>query len=183
MLVLKIPEQTDLWDEKNQCFCQVPAQTLVLEHSLLAISKWETKWHLAFLEEIRWQRINAEQLMDYIKCMTITKNVDDLVYRSMLPAQLKEITDYINDSATATTFVDEVVQPNFEIMTSEVIYWEMIQLGIWKECEKWNINRLVTLIRVCNKKNKKAQKMPTNKIQSQNAMVNHLRRQRFHTRG
>lgn len=183
MLELKIPEISELWDEKNQCFASVRAQTIQMEHSLIAISKWESKWHLPFLEEVRWNRLNREQLLDYIKCMTITHNVDDLVFRSLQAPQIEEITNYINDPATATTFSNENSAPNFEIMTSEIIYWEMVALGIWKECEKWNINRLVTLIHVCNNKNKKGQAMPKSKIQSQNAMVNAMRRRRFHTRG
>lgn len=183
MLELKIPEITELWDEKNQCFEHVKAQTIQMEHSLIAISKWEAKWHISFLEQVRRELLTNEQLMDYIRCMTITHNVDDIVFRSLQAPQIKQITDYINNPATATTFSNENQAPNFEILTSEIIYWEMIALGIWKECEKWNINRLVTLIHVCNNKNKKAQPMPVNKIQSQNAMVNALRRKRYNTRG
>jgi len=183
MLELKIPEIPEIWDEKNECFDSVKAQTLQLEHSLVSISKWEAKWHLPFLTEVRYQRLTNDQLIDYIKCMTITKNVPDIVYRAMLPQQVQEIIDYINDPATATTFVEDNSPPNFEVLTSEVIYWEMINFGIWKECEKWNINRLVTLIRVCNEKNKKGQRMSEKEIYAQNAAVNAARRRMLHTRG
>ena len=183
MLNLKIPEISELWDEKTQQFYSVHAQTIQLEHSLIAISKWEAKWHRPFLDDLRWKKITPDQLMDYIKCMTVTHNVDDIVFRSLQAPQLQEIIDYINDPATATTFSNSDSVPNFEIITSEVIYWEMIALGIWKECEKWNINRLVTLIQVCNNKNKKGQAMPTNKIHSQNRMVNEMRKAKYHTRG
>ena len=35
-----------------------------------------------------------------------------------------------------------------ETPASELIYWYMSQLGIPFECDKWNLNRLLTLIRL-----------------------------------
>ena len=164
-------KQTELFDEITSRFITVKETELVLEHSLLSISKWEAKWKKPFLVEGAMD--TNEKVIDYIKCMTITpQKPDPNVWLCLSEQNLKEIVDYINDPMTATWFKeDKKKKVNKEIMTSEVIYWEMIALQIPIEFQKWHLNRLMTLIRVCNAKNN-PEKMSKKDIAAENAAIN-----------
>lgn len=164
-------KQTELFDETTSRFITVKETELVLEHSLLSISKWEAKWKKPFLVEGAMD--TNEKVIDYIKCMTITpQKPDPNVWLCLSEQNLKEIVDYINDPMTATWFKeDKKKKINKEIMTSEVIYWEMIALQIPIEFQKWHLNRLMTLIRVCNAKNN-PEKMSKKDIAAENAAIN-----------
>ena len=179
MLTLEIKEK-ELYDEKNQTFLKSPKVTLQLEHSLVSISKWESKHHKPFLKK---DEKTPEELLDYIKCMTITQNVDDIVYSSLSSSEFSEITKYIEDPMTATTFSDTKKTGKNEIITSEIIYYMMVSLNIPFECQKWHINRLLTLIKVCSEKNSPGKKMSKKEIMSNNAALNAARRAALKTKG
>lgn len=155
MLQIHIPAIADFWDEEKEEFISIKGCDLALEHSLISISKWESKWKVPFL--IKKKKTN-EQLLDYIRCMTITQNVDPRVYDYIPPDEIQKINDYIDDDHTATFFRDDGKKGKRDdsILTSEVIYYYMIALQIPMECQKWHLGRLMTLIKVCNEKNKEA---------------------------
>lgn len=179
MLQITIPAMNDLWDERNQQFLSIKETTIQLEHSLLSISKWESKWNKSF---INTKDKTEEELMDYIKCMTITKNVDPNVYVCLTAENIQEIVNYINAPMTATTIRD-TGKSNHEIVTSELIYYWMISLNIPVKFEKWHLNRLITLIRVCSIKNQPAKKMSRGEIMQRNAALNAARKKRWNTKG
>ena len=179
MLEITIPAN-DLWDEKNQEFIMSKEQTLKLEHSLVSLSKWESKWCKPFLSQ---NEKTYEETMDYIKCMTLTQNVDPVVYSCLTKANIDEINSYIDAPMTATTFRDKGKgKNNRKIVTSEVIYYWMISLNIPLECQKWHINRLLTLIRVCNEEND-PKKMSKQEIYNRNRALNEANRKRFNSKG
>ena len=150
MLSITIPS-TQLWDESKEEFRYTKEQTLQLEHSLVSLSKWESKWQKAFLGN---QPKTTEETIDYIRCMTLTKNVDPEVYNYLTNKNIEDIGEYINSPMTATWFTeDKTAKPNREVTTSELIYYWMISYNIPFECQKWHLNRLLTLIRVCGIKN------------------------------
>ena len=183
MLTINVPEQ-EIYDEKSESFTTIKETTLQLEHSLLSISKWEAKWHKPFLEDLN--KRTPEETFDYIKCMTITPNVNDKVYALLTEPDVKAITDYINDPMTATWFSDEKTaggSKRHEIITSEVIYYMMVAQNIPFECQKWHLNRLLTLIRVCNENNAPKKNMSNKEILEKNRMLNEQRKARFKTRG
>lgn len=157
MLEITIPAK-EYFDEETFTFFTVNAAKIQLEHSLLSISKWESKWHKPYLGK---KRKTAEEIMDYIRCMTITQNVNPAVYNNLTSKNFKEILDYIEDPMTATTFNEskENGKASKQIITSELIYYWMIVHSIPFECQKWHIHRLLTLIRVCNIKSQAGQKM------------------------
>lgn len=137
---------TDLWDPVTERFLTVKPQTIALEHSLLSLSKWESKWHKPFLGD---EDLTNDEIIDYIRCMTITRNVDPLVYSCLTESQYKQIEDYIQDSHTATWFGNNSNrQTDKTVITAERIYHLMFAYGIHKDCEKWHLNRLLTQIRV-----------------------------------
>lgn len=171
----------DGWDEKNEQFVSMPSTTIVLEHSLISISKWESKWHIPFLGKAQK---TPEQILDYIKCMTITPNVKDEVYNQLTKKDIDNITAYINDPMTATTVTTHGGKKSSrEIVTSELIYYWMVALEIPFECQKWHLNRLMMLIQVCSAKNQPDKKMGKRGTAQQNAALNAARRQKAHTRG
>ena len=180
MLKITIPA-VELYDELNNKFITRKEQTLQLEHSLVSLSKWESKWCTPFLSK---KEKTNEEIFDYVKCMTITQNVDSETYKYLTEANLKEINDYINAPMTATTFSNEKGgKASREIVTAELIYYWMIALNIPLKCEKWHLNRLLTLIKVCNIKNAPPKKRSKRDIMSQNAALNAARKKQLNTRG
>lgn len=180
MLRITISAQ-ELWDSDKQEFIYTKEQVLQLEHSLVSVSKWEAKWCKTFLSK---KEKTYEETVDYIKCMTITQNVDPDVYNYLTEENMKEINNYISAPMTATWFSDERTgSANNEQVTSELIYYWMIALNVPFECQKWHLNRLLTLIRVCNIKNKPPKKMSKSEIMSRNAALNAARRKQLGTKG
>lgn len=180
MLQLVIPTSPEGWDEENQIFIEPKYEVLQLEHSLVSISKWESKWCKAFLGP---QEKTPEQNVDYIKCMTLTQNVDPEVYDHLTVKNMEEVRDYINSPMTATTINDHSKGPSRDIVTSELIYYWMVALNIPFECQEWHLNRLWTLIRVCNIKNQSPKKMSRREVMSRNAALNAARRKQMNTNG
>ena len=184
MLTITIPA-TELFDEQSQTFFTTKEQTLQMEHSLVSLSKWESKWHKSFLASQEKQNsLTLEETLDYFKCMTITQNVDPSVYQYMTRSNIEQINNYISDPMTATTFYE--MQQNTgkkEVVTSELIYYWMIALNIPMECQKWHLNRLLTLIRVCNIKNNPPKKMGKRETASRYAALNAARRKQFNSKG
>ncbi len=180
MLRITIPA-VEQWDEAKQEFIYTKEQTLSLEHSLVSISKWESKWCKPFLTK---QEKTFEETLDYVKCMTITQNVDPEVYNYLTNENIKAINEYIESPMTATYFSDEQnSKTSREQVTAELIYYWMIALNIPFECQKWHLNRLLTLIKVCSIKNQPPKKRSRKEIMSRNAALNAARRKQLNTKG
>lgn len=179
MLQITIPGQ-ELFDEQRMEFIQTKPTALNLEHSLLSISKWESKWHRPFLGK---DPKTTEQSIDYVRCMTLDKNVDPAVYLAIPSAVMRSIREYIDDPMTATTFNSAGSKPNREIVTSELLYYYMTALDIPFECQKWHLNRLLTLIRVCSIKSQPPKKMSKREVMSRNRSLNAARRARSGSKG
>lgn len=184
-MTIVIPDINDGWDSKNQVFINQKGATLVLEHSLVSLQKWESKWHVPYMSD---DPKTGEQIVDYIKCMTVfPKSVDPGVYNYIPKSELEKIADYIKNPMTATTFTDNAKQSGAsfkkEKITAEVIYFWMIQLGIPTEYRKWHLNQLLSLIHVCELKSAPQKKMGRNEILAQNRALNAQRRAKMHSRG
>lgn len=180
MLRITIPA-VEQWNEIKQEFVFTKEQTLSLEHSLVSLSKWESKWCKPFLTK---QEKTFEETLDYIKFMTLTQNVDPEVYNYLTNGNINEINEYIEAPMTATYFSDEKTsKTSREQVTAELIYYWMIALNIPFECQKWHLNRLITLIKVCNIKNQPPKKRNKKDIMSRNAALNAARRKQLNTKG
>ena len=180
MLRITIPE-TELFDESANTFLNVKSQTLALEHSLVSLSKWEAKWCKPYLTN---EAKSIEEILDYVRCMTITQNVNPNVYKCLTNEHMAQINDYIQKPMTAAWFSDNhTPKTTSEQITSDIIYYYMIRYGIPFECQKWHLNRLMTLIRVCGEKNKKPKKMGKRDTISRYRAINAARRKRLNTRG
>lgn len=181
MLNITIPA-VEMWDESKQEFVGLEKdQTLQLEHSLVSLSKWESKWCKAFLTKKEKTR---EEMIDYVRCMTITQNVNPDVYNYLTNENILQINKYIEAPMTATTIKeDKSSKGSRETVTAELIYYWMIALNIPFECQKWHLNRLLTLVKVCNIKNQPPKKTSKKDLLSRNAALNAARRKQFNTTG
>ena len=178
MLQITIPS-VEYYDSVKEEFVEAKETTICLEHSLLSLSKWESKWNKPFLSSEK----TAEEILDYIRCMTLTQNVDPRVYTRLTKENIEAINDYIDSPMTATTFSTEKQTNKKETITAEIIYYWMISSNIPFECQKWHLNKLLTLIKVCSIKNAPPKKMSKRKTMTNNAAINAARRQALGTRG
>ena len=180
MLQITIPA-TELWNEKTNEFVKTKEQILQLEHSLVSLSKWESKWCKPFMSKTDK---TSEETIDYIRCMTITQNVDFDVYNCITNEIVEEVSKYIEAPMTATTFSNDNKNViNREIITAEIIYYWMVALTIPFECQKWHLNKLLTLINVCNIKNQPNKKTGKGNIYAHNRALNEARRKQLNTAG
>ena len=181
MLQISVPINPEGWDEEKQEFVPPQEQILQLEHSLISLSKWESKWDKQFLSKTEK---TTEETIDYIRCMTLTQNVKPEVYSNLSVENILQVNEYIENPMTATTFVENRDgKSSREIITAELIYYWMISLNIPVEFDNWHLNRLLTLIRVCNIKNQPPKKRSRREIMSQNASLNAARKQQLNTNG
>lgn len=184
MLTIQIPGE-ELFNEETNEFYNTSSVTLQMEHSLISISKWESKWHKAFLTN---KKRTPEETLDYFHCMTINK-VDPEVFDRLSVENIDKITAYINEPMTAVYMGNfnggsGGGRANRDVTTSEVLYYYMISLGIPFECEKWHLNRLLALIHVCEVKNSGgSQKMSRAQLNRRNASLNAARRKAHGTKG
>jgi hypothetical protein len=182
MLTIIVPI-ADFFDEATNEFI-VDETIIQLEHSLVSLSKWESKWEKPFLSP---DEKSQEEAISYIEAMTLTPNVPPETYQKLTAKNYSEINDYINAKMTATWFNDKPSKSHRrEIITSEIIYYWMNSLNIEKEFEEWNLSRLFTYIRVVNEKNQPAKKQsPTNQAEmmARRAELNAKRQAELNTSG
>lgn len=179
MLELEIPS-VELFDENKNEFIKIDSQIIKLEHSLHALSKWESKWKKPFLNSTK----SVEETNDYVNCMVLTENVNPYFVYAMTNEMFEKINSYIEHDMTATWFSKSGTNKHSrEIITAEVIYYWMISLNIPMECEYWHLNKLLTLIRVCNEKNSPKKKMSKSEILKRNRELNEQRKKLLNTNG
>ena len=181
MLEITIPGE-EIWDERREEFIQTKGAVLRLEHSLLSLSKWESKWHKAWLDPAKPK--TRDEMLDYIRCMTVTQGVEPEVYRHLTRENLAAIQTYMNDPMTATTFRERKGgKRRARYQTAETIYAAMCEYGIPFSCEKWHLNRLLTLIRTCGEENMPQEKMGKQEQMARQRELNAMRKARLHTKG
>jgi hypothetical protein len=183
MLTIKI-DSVELFDEILQEFINTEETTLQLEHSLVSLSKWESTWQKPFLGS---EEKTNEEIIDYIKCMNLLDNTPKHIYHQLNNKTIKQISEYIDSKMSATWFNESKMvssgRINREIITAEIIYYWMISLNIPFECQHWHLNRLLTLIKVCNEKNAPPKKIGKQELLSRNKALNEARKAQLNTNG
>lgn len=181
--MLNLPiEETELYDDELEEFVVIKPIVLHLEHSLVSISKWESKWRKPFLDPHAQRTLQENR--DYVQCMTMNQHVDPAVYFALTNQDYQAVADYINSSQTATWFSNNNSgAPSREIVTSELLYFQMVNFGIPFECQKWHLSRLLALIRICAIKNSPESKMSHAEILNANRKLNEARRKAARSRG
>lgn len=184
MLEITIPGNIFLNELTNEII-EVKETKLQLEHSLIAIKKWESKWHKPFLG--KEDEKTTEEIIDYIRCMTINHVSDKSIYDYIPQKCVKEVIDYIKNPMTATWFSKNYSEnssnTNTEVVTNEIIYYWMVALNIPFECQKWHINQLLTLIKVVNIKNSPRKKMSKKEEFEWRSKLNKARRAKYNSKG
>lgn len=174
MITIDIPE-VEVFNEQLGEFINIDARTLKLEHSLISLSKWESKHCKPFLHS----KTTSAELVDYIRCMSLTEAPYE-AFNYIPEKEIEKLNAYINSPMTATTFKDTPgTRTERSINTNETIYSQMIQLNIPFECQKWHLNRLLTLIRVCAIRQAPPKKMSQKEILARNKSLNDKRRARL----
>lgn len=183
MLTIIIPS-VDLFDDTSKEFITTEEVTLQLEHSLVSLSKWESIFEKPFLGD---EKKTTPETLAYVEAMTISPELPSEVYSRLSNANIEEIGNYIDAKMTATWFTDtkSKVPGAFkkEVITAEIIYYWMISLNVPFECQHWHLNRLLTLIKVCNQKNAPEKKMGKQELVARNRALNEARRAQLNTKG
>ncbi|MFA6837200.1 MAG: hypothetical protein WCR04_12465 [Fibrobacteraceae bacterium] len=179
MLEITVPAD-EIYLPKENKFVAVKSCTLTLEHSLISIAKWEAKWHMPYLNA---KKRTSMQELDYIRCMVVGPIKNDYVFSVLTPKNIAQIRAYMEDSMTATTFSKSPHSSSREVVTAETLYCRMFANNIPMECQKWHLNRLLTLIRVCDAKNGPRSKMSKRQTATYYAEQNALRRAKYNSRG
>jgi len=174
-------EYRELFNEETGEIITVYPTVLKLEHSLVSLSKWESIWEKPFLTK---DNKTMEETISYIKCMTMNPNkIDPIVYDCLTQQNLQDILKYIESPQSATTFGQNDGRPSREIITSELVYYWMLAFNIPFECEKWHLNRLLTLIKICGIKNEQPKSMSKGQILNRNKSLNEARRKAMNSKG
>jgi hypothetical protein len=172
---------TDIYDEKTQSFGSQGGVELQLEHSLVSLSKWEAIHEKPFLDQ---SEKTPKELLSYIECMLLTSNPPGDFLEKISQKTFEQINAYIEQKMTATWFNDaEPKSRNREIVTSELVYYWMTVFHIPFECERWHLNRLFTLIKICSVKQEKPKKMSRGEIARRNRELNEQRKAQLGTKG
>ena len=179
MLEITIPG-LEYFDEETSEFIYHDDVDIQLEHSLVSISKWEAKWCKPFLDG---KNKTLEEILDYVHCMCVNNETDKEALTRLTEDNLKDINDYIARPMTATTFSNEKKSGGRETVTSELIYYWMVAFNIPFECQYWHLNRLLTLVKVCNIKNNPPKKMSAREVMARNKALNEARKKQFQTKG
>lgn len=179
MLVLQVGVE-ELYDPTENEFSLSDGQTLELEHSLVSLSKWEAKWEIPFLSA---EEKSTEQINSYIKMMSLNGEISDESISLLRPQHYKQLNDYLSAKMTATWFSNITKSASREVITAEIIYYWMVSLQIDFQCQYWHLNRLITLIQVCNQKNQPAKKMSQSDTIAKQRALNAQRREKYNSSG
>ena len=172
---------TEAFDDEAQKFVDQGGTLLQLEHSLVSLSKWESIFEKPFLGK---EEKSPGEVVAYVKAMTLTPNVPAEIYAQLSEKNFEEVNEYIERKSTATWFADTGREPaSREVVTAELIYYWMVTFNIPWEAQYWHLNRLFTLIRVCNVKSSKPKKMSRQEMADRNRRLNEERKKQLGTSG
>ena len=179
MLQIDVITREEFNDETNEFITET--FRIDLEHSLLSLSKWESVYQKPFVNS---KELTTEEMLDYVRMMTLNEVPDD-VFNKLSIQDFTRINEYISSKQTATWFNERQHRPKTsnEIITSELIYYWMFSYNIPIECERWHLNRLLTLIRIFSVKSEKPKKQSRSDIARQNRELNAQRRAALHSAG
>lgn len=187
MFVINLGDE--LFDEETNTFLHPVGKKLHLEHSLLSISKWEAEWEIPFLNTDK----TSEQSLSYIKCCVLDDDFDELLLNTLSDKNILDFNAYLSKGMTAKKIIDlrsslsqkrKSRRPaSQKALTSEDIYYSMIQFHVWKECEEWPLQRLLSLLQLCSLKSNSTGEMSKSDQAKFYREENARRKAKYHTNG
>lgn len=183
MITVHIPKK-EVWDDQHKEFIYVNEQTVTLEHSLISITKWETKHHKVFLDDTA--KKTEDEIIDYIRCMCITPLKDEKDVYGISAKDIKRIMDYMADPMIPFNFKKDNIngkRRGGDPLCGVMIYYYMTAAQIPFECQKWHINQLLALIRIYGIKNNPGKPLKGSALASRNTALNQERKARLGTKG
>ena len=141
------------WDSENEEFVYPNRVVIKLEHSLVSLSKWESRFEKPFLSE---DSKTTEELAGYVECMILDTDEPEKFVSMLTQEHVDRIQTYIDSKQTATWFNEKPSAPNRQVITNEVIYYWLFSAGLDISCQHWHLNRLFTQLRVHSAHNEKA---------------------------
>ena len=181
MLTITVPG-VESYDETLKQFVSIGDLVLELEHSLVSLSKWESEFEKPFLGKgVK----STKEILAYVRCMVVTPNPPEEFLQKLSKENLEDVNTYIERKMTATWFSEHPGAPKTsrEVVTAELVYYWMTVFNIPFECETWHLNRLFTLIRICNLKQEKPKKMSRAEVAARNRELNAQRKAQLGTTG
>lgn len=184
MIQLEI-EGSEFFNETKQEFYYTNPCVVMLEHSLLSVAKWESKWKKPFLSSRKDDVLTNAALYDYFRCMEVEPCIESMWPVSLSPSQYQKLLKYIDEEQTATKFYSYKKDKTLsrQTITSELIYYWMASLNIPFECERWHLSRLLTLIHIASVKGQTGKKMTQKETMQMYAELNEKRKRQYNTRG
>lgn len=182
MLEITVPA-SEVFDEVKNEFISSEETKLRLEHSLVSLSKWESKWEKPFLSK---EEKTDEEAISYVECMSLDSNIPPEVFLNLSGQNFRDINKYVEAKMSATWFNEKAEKkgPNKgPVITSELLYYWMISMNIPMACEHWHLSRLFTLIKVCNQKNAPEKKMGRQEMIAHRRKLNAERKAKYNTKG
>lgn len=172
----------EIYDEELNEFRSTPGYNLELEHSLVSLSKWESKYNKPFLSE---EQKTPIEMYDYIKFMAIHPGVPEHVFLSLNDSDLARIVEYMNEKQTATWFNEPPNQsPMRTAITSELIYYWISALGLDASVvENWHLNRLFTVLKVASIEGQPKKKKSRTEVLAEIRRKNAERRAKYEKEG
>jgi hypothetical protein len=161
------------WDQENEKFVYPDSFKLELEHSLVSLSKWESKWEVPFLGE---KPKTTEMVLDYIECMILTPDPPADWISKLSKENIEEITAYFDSKQSATWFNDHHPEPKTgETITSELVYYWLDICDIDWQAQYWHLNRLLTLVKIHTVKQAKPKPMSRSEMLRRRRALNKQR--------
>jgi hypothetical protein len=181
MLKIVVPG-IEAFDNAASQFVTQGEFVLELEHSLVSLSKWESKYEKVFLTK---ETKTDEEVRGYVRAMTLTPDVPEEVFQKLSEENFEQINQYIDAKMTATRIYElhEAPKTKQETVTAELIYYWLVAFQIPWEAQYWHLNRLFTLIRLCSVKAEKPKKMSKGELIRRNRELNAQRRAKLGTKG
>lgn len=162
----------ELFDSSEQRFIIVPGGVYSFEHSLISLTKFESKYRIPLLDS---KEKEPNQLIDYISMMSLDPSFNPQL---LTPETTTALLEYISDNPTATKIDQRGSSRSSTYISSESIYASMAMAQVPFSAETWNLNRLMNVLAIIGERSdpKGQKKIPKSEVMSKYQSLNAQRK-------